>query len=138
MAALWKSTTLSISIGCSPKGVYEFVSNGENLPKWAKTFCLSVKRSQGEWLVETPQGPVRIRLAQRNEFGVADHTVTPASDATLFVPMRVVPNGDGSELLFTLFQQPDMSDERYAKDIQLVQQDLETLKRIMETSSIRS
>ncbi len=37
------------------------------------------------------------------------------------VPMRVVPNGSGSEVLFTLFQLPDVSDEKCAEDIGLVE-----------------
>jgi len=48
--------------------------------------------------------------------------------------MRVMPNGNGSEIIFTLFQQPDMSDEDYARDIGLVQQDLQNLKTIMESA----
>lgn len=53
MGILWKSKTLSISINCAAGKVYEFVSNLENLPKWAKTFCLSIKRSGKEWIAET-------------------------------------------------------------------------------------
>ena len=47
--------------------------------------------------------------------------------------MRVVPNGQGSEVIFTVFQQPGMSDERLAVDIRLVKQDLGELKRLMES-----
>ena len=127
-----KSKTLTISINCSPKKVYEFVSNLENMPKWAKTFCRSIKKSNGEWIIETPQGPMGIRIAPKNEFGVLDHTVIPASGTEVFVPMRVVPNGNGSEVVFTLFQQPGMSDENFARDQRMVEQDLATLKQVME------
>jgi len=43
-----------------------------------------------------------------------------------------VPNGSGSEVLLTLFQTAGMSDERFAEDIRWVEQDLKTLKRILE------
>ncbi len=46
--------------------------------------------------------------------------------------MRVVPNGSGSEVLFTLFQLPDVSDEKYAEEIGLVEQDLKNLKSVLE------
>jgi uncharacterized protein YndB with AHSA1/START domain len=36
MAAMLESRTLSVSIGRHPGKVYEFVSDPENLPKWAK------------------------------------------------------------------------------------------------------
>ena len=132
MATLLKSRTVSVSIACDPRKVYEFVSNPENLPKWAKTFCRSIQRSGEEWIIDTPQGPVKIRIAGKNAAGVLDHYVSPAPGIEVFVPMRVVPNGAGSEVLLTLFQQADMSDEKYAKDVGLVEQDLNSLKRIME------
>jgi hypothetical protein len=31
--------------------------------------------------------------------------------------MRVIPNGEGSEVLFTLFQAPDMSDDAFAENV---------------------
>jgi hypothetical protein len=46
--------------------------------------------------------------------------------------MRVVPNGAGSEVLFTLFRSPAMSDDKYAEDASLVDRDLQTLKRLLE------
>ncbi len=132
MAPLLRSKTLNVSIDCDPKTVYEFVSNLENFPKWAETFCLSIRRSNGEWIVETPQGPVEISIAGKNDLGVLDHHVRPSAGAEVFVPMRVVPNGSGSEVLFTLFQLPGVSDESYAEDIRLVEQDLRSLKSVME------
>ncbi len=55
-----------------------------------------------------------------------------SSGVNVFVPMRVVPNGDGSEVIFTLFRTEDMSDENYAKDIALVDRDLKNLQKILE------
>jgi hypothetical protein len=56
MAAMLTSRTLSVSIQRDPGTVYAFVSNPEHLPQWATAFCRSVKRVNGEWIVETPQG----------------------------------------------------------------------------------
>ncbi|OGN27225.1 MAG: hypothetical protein A2941_02390 [Candidatus Yanofskybacteria bacterium RIFCSPLOWO2_01_FULL_49_17] len=130
-----KSKTLTVSINSNPKKVYEFISNLENMPKWAKTFCGSITKSNGEWIIETPQGPMGIKIAPKNDLGILDHTVIPAPGVEVFVPMRVVPNGGGSEVVFTLFQQPDMSVENFAKDQEMVEQDLATLKQVMERSS---
>jgi hypothetical protein len=137
MAALLKSRTVSVAINCDPATVYEFVSNPENLPKWAKMFCRSIKKSNGGWIVETPQGPVNVRFSKRNDFGVLDHYVSSAPGVEVFVPMRVVPNGSGSEVLLTLFQPAGMSGERFAEDIRWVEQDLHHLKSIMEGQSKR-
>jgi hypothetical protein len=58
--------------------------------------------------------------------------VSPASGVEVYVPLRVIPNGSGSELLFTIFRSPDMTDEKFAEDIGLVERDLNTLKQILE------
>jgi hypothetical protein len=49
-------------------------------------------------------------------------------------PMRVVPNGDGCEVVFTLRRLPDMSDEDFERDAGLVQADLTRLKQLMEAA----
>lgn len=132
MTAVLRSKTLSVSIECPPRDVYGFVSNPENLPKWATAFCRSVRKSAGEWTVDTPDGPMRIKFVGQNEFGVLDHYVSPTPGLEILSPMRVVPNGSGSEVIFTLLQLPNMSDEKYAEDVRLVEHDLRTLKNILE------
>jgi hypothetical protein len=83
-------------------------------------------------MVDTPQGPVKIRFADENRFGVMDHTVTTPSGVEVHVPMRVLANGSGSEVLFTLFRLPGMSEEKYAEDMRLVEGDLRALKELLE------
>jgi len=46
--------------------------------------------------------------------------------------MRVVPNDQGSEVIFILLRRPDMSDEEYASDFEWVQKDLSILKALLE------
>ena len=132
--ALLKSRTLSISIDCNPKKAYEFILNPVNLPKWAKGLSGSIKKVGEDWIAESPMGSVKVKFADKNKFGILDHDVTLPSGIKVSNPMRVMPNGNGSEIIFTLFQQPDMSDEDYARDIGLVQQDLQNLKTIMESA----
>ena len=132
MTTLLQSRTLSISIDCRPDRVYTFVSNPENLPRWAAGLCKSIRKSGAGWIVETTQGPMNVRFVKNNDLGVLDHYVTPAPGVEVYVPIRVLPNGSGSTVLFTLFQLPGMSDEKYAEDAGLVTRDLETLKRVLE------
>jgi hypothetical protein len=131
---LLKSTSLTVSINCDPRTVYEFVSNLENLPKWASKAFQSIKQDKGEWIAETPQGSAKVDLAQRNDFGVLDHYVSLSTfGVEVYVPMRVVKNGiNGSEVIFTLFYTSHMSEEKFAQDVKMVEQDLKNLKNIME------
>jgi hypothetical protein len=65
-------------------------------------------------------------------FGILDHDVTLPSGTKVYNPMRVFPNNDGSELIFTLYQRPDMSDQMFAEDVEAVATDLEKLKTLLE------
>jgi hypothetical protein len=129
---MMKSKTVVVSIAVPSAAVYEFASNPENLPRWIPSFCKSVTQINGEWVVESPLGPVVFRFVESNPFGVLDHIVKLPSGLEIHNPMRVIPNGDGSEIIFTLFQTSNMNDEQYAEDAKLVEQDLRTLKRILE------
>ena len=96
--------------------VYNFISDARNLPKWASGLGAAVK----------------VRFVERNKFGVLDHFVANGSGPEVYVPMRVFPNGDGAEVLLTVFRQPGMSDEKFAEDTQWVRRDLEALKELLE------
>jgi hypothetical protein len=115
--------------------VYEFAANPENLPQWAPAFCRSVRREDNRWIAETTIGAIEIQFADQNALGVLDHWVKLASGEEFFNPMRVVPIDANSAVIFTLVQPPDMSDEKFAEDIDTVTRDLETLKGILEKST---
>jgi carbon monoxide dehydrogenase subunit G len=126
---------VSIFIACSPSKVYQFASNPENLPRWAAGLTSTELSQDGDvWIAQAPFGRVKIRFAAQNPFGVMDHDVELESGMVVNNPMRVVSNGDGSELAFTLFRRETMSDQEYAADIAAVEADLQTLKHILEVS----
>jgi hypothetical protein len=133
-----QSRTITISIARAPEVVYDFVSNPENLPRWATAFCKSVRRSGDQWIIESPDGPVKIRFVERNAFGVADHYVSPAPGVEIYVPLRVVANEQSaSEVMFTLFRLPMMSDEWFQRDVEMVTRDLNQLKNVLEQHTSR-
>jgi hypothetical protein len=128
--------TLTVSIDRPAADVYAFASNVENLPRWATAFVRSVRKTDRGWIAETTDGPVGVEFAPANALGVLDHVVRPAPGLVIHVPMRVVANGaraGASEVMFTLFQLPGMSDEKFAADVAMVERDLATLKRVVES-----
>lgn len=131
-----KSNTLSVTIAAAPERVYAFASNPENLPRWVPSFFKSVERVDGEWVAQSPLGRVGFEFVHDNDLGVLDHTVTLPTGARLTNPMRVIPNGDGSEILFTLIQHEDMTDQQFQEDAELVLGDLHTLRRLLEPSNV--
>jgi hypothetical protein len=128
----FKSRHVSISINHPADEVYEFASNPENLPKWAAGISGSVKNVNGDWIAESPMGKVKVKFADKNRFGILDHDVTLPSGETFYNPMRVFPNKDGSELIFTLYQRPRMSDKDFRNDEEQIKADLEKLKAMIE------
>ena len=132
MATMYQSRNLSVQIRRNPRDVYDFTSVPENFPRWASGLGKSLKRKNGEWIAETPQGPIKVRFTERNEFGILDHYVIPESGVEIYIPMRVIPNGSGSELIFTLFRLSDVSNEKFAEDAEWVMRDLTALKNLLE------
>ena len=126
------SVTLSVSIDTSPAAVAAFVADPRNLPLWAGGLCKSVRQDGDDWLVDTGEGEVGLAFTGPAEHGILDHRVTLAPDMQVFVPMRVVPNEEGSEVLFTLFRPPAMTEVRLQQDMALVAADLQRLKQILE------
>jgi hypothetical protein len=81
---------------------------------------------------DAPFGRVRIRFAEMNALGVMDHDVELDSGMVVHNPMRVLPNGNGSEFVFSLFRQPGMSEEQFVADGLAVEKDLNRLKELLE------
>jgi hypothetical protein len=96
--------------------VYNFISDPKNLPKWASGLSAAVK----------------VRFVERNKYGVLDHYVSVGSGEEVYVPMRIFPNGDGTEVLLTVFRQAGTSEEKFGADTQWVRRDLEALKELLE------
>jgi hypothetical protein len=91
-----------------------------------------VKRAGEHWEVKTEQGTVGLRFTPHNEYGVLDHTVVLSDGTEVYVPMRVMPNGQGSEVMLVLFRQPDTDDTEFDHDAGLMQNDLWALKALLE------
>ncbi len=128
----YRAEHISVAIDRPPATVYAFVADPVNLPRWAAGLSGSIEQIAGDWVADSPMGRVTIRFADANPYGVLDHAVTLPSGETVVNPMRVVPNGDGSEVLFTVFQRPGVSDQELAADVQAVRRDLDALKALLE------
>ncbi len=126
---------LSIGIAKPFAVVAGFLAEPMNFTRWAAGLAESLHRdADGVWRAKGPAGEVTLRFSPPNDFGIADHSVFLPDGAEVHVPLRVVPNGEGSEVLFTLFRQPGMSDAEFARDIGWVKGDLATLKAVLEAS----
>jgi hypothetical protein len=123
--------TVSISRPC--ENVYEFLAEPANFERWASGLGNGLRRVGGKvWRAEGPDGGVTVRFSDRNAYGVLDHEVETPTGERILNPMRVVPNGSGSEVVFTVFQRPGVSDETFEADANWVSRDLQALKQLLE------
>ena len=124
---------LSVTIERDVASAYEALWHPQAFARWASGLASSLQDLEGHWIAETPEGRARIRFTARNAFGVLDHWVEPPGHAEIHVPLRIVANGAGSELVLTLFRQPGMSDEKFEADAEWVARDLAAAKRYVES-----
>ena len=128
-----EARTLSVSIDRPWSDVYEMVWRPEMFPRWASGLSQSSLERHGDaWRAEGPDGAVGIRFTDHNPFGVMDHFVDVGSGPEVYVPLRVVANGNGAEVLLTVFRQPGMSDAKFLADMEWVQRDLRALRALVE------
>ena len=127
-----ESRTITVRIDRPFDKVYEFLVDPANWNQWAFGLGRNVRRSQDGWIADSGGGVARVQFTARNSFGVVDHTVIRPSGQRVYVPMRLIANSSGCELLFTLFREPNLSDAQFASDAGFVQRDLNGLKRLLE------
>jgi hypothetical protein len=127
-----ESRHISRIISASPKAVYDFAANVDNLPKWASGLAQTTVTREGSTLwVESPMGRVSVRFVAPNDFGILDHEVTLPSGDTVTNPMRVLAHPDGAEIVFTV-RQLDLTDDEFDHDARTVADDLDRLRQLVE------
>ncbi|MFG1497825.1 SRPBCC family protein [Saccharospirillum sp. HFRX-1] len=125
---------VTISINAKPDAVYRYVVNPENLTAWAAGLAQSTIRQEGEvWIADAPFGTARIRFTPANTLGVLDHKVELDNGEVVNNPMRVIANGEGCEVMFTLMSRPGMTDAEFDADKAAIERDLSVLKSIFES-----
>jgi hypothetical protein len=131
--AMDESTHVGVSIARPWREVYDFVADPTTLPQWAAGLAgTTLERVGDQWVTDSPMGRVCIEFTPDNDFGVLDHFVTLPSGEAVPNPVRVVPNGDGCDVLFTVRRRPGMSADDFARDAATVAADLDTLRKLME------
>ena len=128
---MYRAHTVSVGIAIDPKTVYTYTSDPANLPIWAPSFVKSIEKRGGQWIAETSLGQAKFGFVPANDFGILDHDVELPS-GIFHNPMRVIPNGTGCEVLFTLIQLPSISDEQFQSDMDTVRADLNKLRTVVE------
>ncbi|MCW0215442.1 MAG: SRPBCC family protein [Pseudonocardia sp.] len=126
------SRHVGVYIARRPTQVREYVADPAHLPVWAAGLAGGVERVDGRWYADSPMGRVAVSFAAPNPWGVLDHDVELPSGEVVTNPVRVVANGSGSDLVFTVQRQPGVGDAQFEADVAAVAADLRTLKQVLE------
>lgn len=132
MKKISRSAIKSTDIQAPPETVYAFLSDPMNWPQYAVVNLLSVSPGQDGWFkAVTKFGEGELKVNGVKELGLFDH-VWKDPQATWQVYSRVVPNGDGSTVMMTLFKPPAMSDQQFDHSMEEMDIEMAKLKEILE------
>jgi hypothetical protein len=127
------SETRTISIGAPPEAVLDVVGDARRLPSWAPAFAPTVRPDGAHWVVGDGERQFRIAVRVDREHGTVD--LLSAEDDRRGAFARVLPNGAGSEFLFTLFFPPATGEDAVARQMAVVEEELRTVRALCEARS---
>jgi hypothetical protein len=123
---------ISITINVPLSTAYAYAQPPESFPTWAAGLSTSLRQTERGWVADTPAGEAIVRFSDPNPYGVLDHRVLIDGKAAVYIPLRMIANGDGTEVVLVLFRQAEMSDADFDRDAGLVESDLAALKQLLE------
>lgn len=127
--------TISVALAADPQEVYSYITDPRRLPTWAAGLAHAIEERDGQWVATNPSGEWIVEFVDANALGVADHRVTLPDGSSQLNPMRVVPNGDGAAVLFTVFRGEVAGDDEWRALIATITADLEALRGIFESAA---
>ena len=128
-----KSHTVTAVLDAPKEDVFAYLSELDNLPKWATEFARELKYEDGRAKVVNGLGEFCFSIDADVETGVIDMYSGPSEDALMLFPTRVVPlPGGRSAYSFTMFQAPGMSDDLFESQHASLQREFENIRREVE------
>lgn len=120
----------------TPEDLFAFVSNIENLPKWATGFCKSIRKEGEHYIITTPGGEMYQRFDVDPKTGKLDMYAGPTLDQMWCWPTRITPdNMGGSVFSFTCIQMPNQGDEEFGAQCLTLHEELENIRQIVDGAS---
>ena len=92
------------------------------------------KNSDGWWSFTGPYGAAKLKFNENKSLGILDHEYVDA-ESKWDVPMRVVSNGEFSEVMVTLNKPDEFTDEQFNQRVDEVGVMFNTMKDIIESGS---
>ncbi len=116
---------------CAPiDKVFGFLSNIENIPKWATKFVKKLTLVDGKYMALTPIGDVFIRVDANQKAGLIDIYAGSTEDSMTPAYMRVIslPN-NSTAVMFTFFQYDSTPDAVWEIFCEWIKIEVDNIKR---------
>ena len=88
----------------------------------------------GWWLFTGSHGKSRLKFNENKSLGILDHQYID-EDSSWDVPMRVVSNGDFSEVVMTLNKPDELNDVQFDQRVSEIGEMIVSMKNIIESDS---
>jgi hypothetical protein len=126
-----RSETVTTVLDAPRDEVFEWMSEIENLPRWATEFARELIRDDdGRWKVRNGLGEFFFEIDADPETGVIDMLAGPAPDQLAVFPTRVVAlPGGRTAYTFTMFQAPDQPNELFEAQHRSLQREFGNIER---------
>lgn len=127
------SKTVSLALHASKDDVFSYLSDAQNLPRWATIFCKELRQVDGKYkVITTTNGELFFDIVVDKNTGVVDMYAGPNEKQMDVFPVRVIDlPGGACVILFTMFQTPVMSDDQFMAQHQSLLEEFENLKIIL-------
>jgi len=129
----FETATVAVTIDAPLETVSADLADPSSHLEWATEFFSGTAEDKGDgtWLMNVPRmgGSASLRIGGDTTQGVIDMYLAP--EGAPFgppLPIRVIPNGDGSDVLFTLARFPGQSDQDWTEGLQSMKRELQSLK----------
>ena len=124
-----RSETVTTVLPAAPERVFDYMSDVENLPRWATEFARELRREGDRWIVSNNLGELVFEIRADERTGVIDMLAGPSEDELAVFPTRVVGLPDGSTAYsFTMFQGPGMPDELFESQYASLRREFENIE----------
>lgn len=128
--ASMKHSTHAVILEVDFGTAYDYLSDWRNQPEWAVKFLKGIREEDGQIIMATvPFGDVPVGWSTNRELGTID--VVFPGDSVL--PTRLTAIGDSCVYTFTFSVPSDTPDEEFETGKRNMDEELQTLKKILET-----
>ena len=90
--------------------------------------------ANGWWSFIGPYGKSKLKFNSNKSLGILDHRYVD-EESSWHIPMRIIPNGDFSEVVIVLTKPPQLTDFQFDDRVEKINKLVFSMKTLLESSS---